>query len=91
MVFLGVSSPLRKSPPHMSFPPTFLSQCFPPVSSYCRSNKIVKGGTNYTKFPLSSAEEKHADTYMVMSNTRNKTLEVVIEVEIEVLLEIEVS
>ena len=68
MVSLGVSSPLRKSPPpDMSFPPTFLSH------NGEGWNKIVKSGTNYAKFPLSSAEEKHVDTYMVTSTTRNKT------------------
>ena len=64
---LGVSSPLRKSPPppHMSILQLFKGTMSPPSSSsYRQSDKIVKGGTNYTKFPLSSAEEKHVDTYI---------------------------
>ena len=75
MVSLGVTSPLRKSPHHMSIPPTFLSHNVPPrpSSSYRRSDKIVKGGTNYTKFPLSNAGEKQVDTYIVMGTTGNKT------------------
>ena len=74
MVSLVVSSPLRKSPLYVVSSNLFKPQCFPPPSSSFRlSDKIVKGGTNYAKFPLSSAEEKHVDTYMVMRTTRNKT------------------
>ena len=74
MVPLGVFSPLRKSPPYALSSNLFKPHCPPPPSSsFRRSNKIVKGGTNYTKFPLSSAKEKHVDIYMVMNTTRSKT------------------
>ena len=51
----------------------FKQQGFPPSSGFRQSHKIVEGGTNYTKISLSSWEEKHVDTYIVMSTNRNKT------------------
>ena len=68
MIFLTDAGDLF---PHIPSPNLFKPQGFPP-SSFHRSHKIVEGGRNHTKFPLSSGEEKHVDTYMVM-NTRNKT------------------
>ena len=37
----------------------------------CRTCGILL--TAKPEFPLTSAEEKHMDTYMVMSTTKNKT------------------
>ena len=75
MVSLGVSSPSRKSPP---CPYALSSNHFksqgPPLSSiFHQSHKKVESVKNSNKLHLSRAEEKHVDTYMVMSTTKNKT------------------
>ena len=73
MVSSGVSSPLENLPPIWPSLNLFKPQDLAPSPSFCQSHKIVEGGRNYTKIPLSSGEEKHVDTYMVMNTTRNKT------------------
>ena len=72
MVFLGLSSPTKKSVPVCPFTQPFQATRLP-SSIFCQFQKIVEGVTNDAKFPLSSAKEKHVDTCMVMSTTRNKT------------------
>ena len=71
---MGVSSPTRKSPPSNIYP---FPQPFPVTRSlqYLFSSIPQNSGgcKKFYKFPLSSAEEKHVDTYMVMSTTKNKT------------------
>ena len=57
----------------MFFPPTISSRKVSPSSIFNQPHKIVEGVKNSNKFHLSSAEEKHVDTYMVMSTTKNKT------------------
>ena len=42
------------------------------MPSFRRSHQVVEGGRSYSKISLSSWEEKHVDTYMVMNTTRNK-------------------
>ena len=57
----------------MSFLPTISSHKVPPSSSiFHYTHKIVEVVKNSTKFLLSSAAEKHVDTYLV-STTENKT------------------
>ena len=72
MVSLGYLHPLENlcPPPYALSSNHFNLQAPAPV---CSSHKIVEGVKNSTKFPLSNAEEKHVDTYMVMSTTKNKT------------------
>ena len=75
MMSLGVSPlppPPRKSLANPS-PQPFQATTFPPSPSFRQSHKIVEGGINCTKFPLSSREEKHVDTCMVMNTAGNKT------------------
>ena len=57
----------RKSPSPYAFAP---ATQFLPSPSFCW---FYKGGRNHTKIPLSSEEEKHFYTYIVMNTTRNKT------------------
>ena len=74
MVFLGVSSPTTKSLPSPICPfpqpfqvtrfPQFLFSSIPQNSGECKK---------FYKFPLSSAEGTHVDTYMVMSTIKNET------------------
>ena len=52
----------------MPFAPNHFKSQGPPSSIFHQSHKIVEGVKNST-----SSEEKHADTYMVMSATKNKT------------------
>ena len=74
MVSLGVSYPRKSPPPPYALPPNlFKPQDFPSSPSFHQSLKIVEGGRNYTKIPLSSGEDEHVDTYIVMNTTRNKT------------------
>ena len=78
MVSLVVSSPTRKSPPSpiCSFPNHFKSQPSlppPPVPFFSSIAADSGGYKKFHNFPLSSAEEKHVDTYMVMSTSKNKT------------------
>ena len=73
---LGGLSPPKKIwnlfPPH-ALPRIFSSHKNPsPGCSFHRSHKIVEGRRNYTKIPLSSGEEKHVDTYMVIKITLKK-------------------
>ena len=74
MVPLGVSLPTRKSLPNPICPfPQPFQVTRSSSSNFHQSHKIVEGVENSTKFPLFSADEKHVDTYKVMSTTRNKT------------------
>ena len=75
MVSLGSLYPRRKFPPYGLSPDIFKPQGLPsaPSSSLCWSQKILEAGTSYTRFPLSRAEEKHVDTYIIMSTTKTKT------------------
>ena len=59
-------------PHHIFFPSNFSSHKVFPSPSFRQFYKIVESGRNYNKIPLSSGEEKHVDTYMVMNTTRNK-------------------
>ena len=72
MVSLGVSSRTRKSPLSPS-PNHFKSQDLPSTIFPVPIPQNSGGCKKFYKFPLSSAEEKHVDTYMVMSTTKNKT------------------
>ena len=74
MVSLGVSSPTRKSPPSpiCSFLQPFQVTRSPPSSIFHQSHETVESVKNSNKLRLSSAGEKHVDTYMVMSTTKNK-------------------
>ena len=71
---LRVSSATRKSPPSPICP---FSQSFQvtrsPQYHFSSIPQNSGGCKKSSKFPLSSAEEKHVDTYMVMSTTKNKT------------------
>ena len=72
-MFLGVPSLTKKSPPSPIFP-------FPQPFQVTRSPKyhfssILQNSGMWKKFyklPLTTAEEKHVDTYMVISTTKNK-------------------
>ena len=73
MASFGVFSPTRKSPPYLICPfPNVSSHKVPPVP-FSSIPQNSGGCKKFYKFPLSSAEEKHVDTCMLMSTTKNKT------------------
>ena len=53
----GSLRPLENLQPYALSPNLFKPQGFPPSPSFRRSHKIMEGGRNYTKIPLSSGEE----------------------------------
>ena len=64
-------SPLKNLPLIYPSSNLFNPWGFPPSPSFCRSHKIVEGGRNYTKIPLSSGEGKHMDLYVVIKREQN--------------------
>ena len=70
----GRESILSKSPPSPISPfPQLFQVTRSPQYNFSSIPQNSGGCKKFNKFSLSSAEEKHVDTYMVMSTTKNIT------------------